>query len=246
MASRKGVVCERYIWPNYTEIYPGRVIDKGSLTKPIDGPVAKYVNRRLSTAITMFILERGIPVTPNQVSLISFLISVASALGFTLGVPALGGILAQVSSVVDGVDGELARARKMESRTGAFIDSMLDRYADVLIVASASVLSLGRFPEPWGLVIAVLAISGTLMVSYLHARSQYDLGVHPAVVGPLPSIASRDVRIFLVMVGGVLEHAVSGALAYSLVALALASHLYAAFKFVQVAALAIRGCPDRE
>ncbi len=193
----------------------------------------------------MFILRRNLPVTPNQVSLASFLIAVASALGFALGVPAAGGIAAQVSSVVDGVDGELARARGLESRVGAFVDSMLDRYADVLIVASASVASLGCLPEPWGLLAALLALSGTLMVSYLHVRGQYDLGVHPATVGFLPNLASRDVRIFLIMVGGVLEHAVPGALACSLVVLALLCHLYVALKFVQATLPKVRELPGR-
>ncbi|MEM2077137.1 MAG: CDP-alcohol phosphatidyltransferase family protein, partial [Sulfolobales archaeon] len=81
-------------------------------------------------------------------------------MSFTIGLPAIGGVVAEISSIVDGVDGELARAKKMESKFGSFLDSMLDRLADILIVASASISSSECLPEPLDNVVPTLAISG--------------------------------------------------------------------------------------
>lgn len=185
--------------------------------------------------MTRLILKSNIPITPNQVSITSFIISVLSAIGFAIGLPAISGVIAQVSSIVDGVDGELARAKKVESKFGSFLDSMLDRFADVLIVASASLSSSKYFLEPLSSAVPNLAISGALLVSYLHLRGQYDLGIHPVTLRPSLSIASRDVRIFLIMVGGVLEQVVPGALAYSVVLLASVCYLYVIIKLLQIA-----------
>ncbi|MEM0066800.1 MAG: CDP-alcohol phosphatidyltransferase family protein [Sulfolobales archaeon] len=216
----------------------GDTISVEIFIKSTDGPISKYVNRRVSTRITKLILKSNLPITPNQVSVASFILSVLSAISFTIGLPAIGGVVAEISSIVDGVDGELARAKKMESKFGSFLDSMLDRLADILIVASASISSSEYLPEPFDNVVPTLAISGALLVSYLHIRSQFDLGIHPMALRPSLSIASRDVRIFLLMIGGVLEQVVRGALAYSVVLLACVCYLYVITKLLQVASLA--------
>lgn len=212
----------------------GCTISEEVLAKATDGPIAKHINRRVSSKITKLILKRKIPITPNQMSAVSFLFSLFSAIGFAVGVPALGGIAAQISSIVDGVDGELARARKIETKSGAFLDSMLDRYADILITASAALFSYKYFSDPWSSILPILAITGALLVSYLHIRSQYDLGIHPTSIKPSLGIASRDVRIFLIMVGGVLDHLVPGALTYSVLVLACVCHAYVVFKLLQI------------
>jgi phosphatidylglycerophosphate synthase len=46
----------------------------------------------------------------------------------------MGGVLTQVSSIVDGVDGDLVRVKGMASPSGSFLNAVLDRYAHVLIV----------------------------------------------------------------------------------------------------------------
>lgn len=209
--------------------------------KTTDGLIARYINRRISTALTKLILSKNLPITPNQVSVISFVVSLVSAAAFALGYPILGGISAQISSIVDGVDGELARARKIVSKVGAFLDSMLDRYADVLIIISASLYIQRSFAGLWSSVLPLIAVSGDLLVSYIHVRGQYDLGVHPLLVKPTIPIASRDVRLFLIMLGGILEHLVPGALTYSVIVLACVSHFYVALKFLVTVVMASRG-----
>lgn len=211
-----------------------------AFAKAADGLIARYINRRISSRLTKLILRLGVPITPNQMSVISFLTSLLSAAVFLSGAPALGGLVAQISSVLDGVDGELARALRMESKFGAFLDSMLDRYADTLIVASAALSSCEYLPYPLGSISTTMAVSGTLMVSYLHVRSQFDLGFHPADIRPRLNIASRDTRVFLIMLGGLAECLLPGALACSVLALACLCHLYVVYKFLRIAAVLAR------
>ena len=140
--------------------------------KPTDGVVSRYINRRFSTAITAAILRSGAPLTPNHISLLSFALGLAAAALYPLGYPALAGVLVQVSSVVDGVDGELARALKMESKVGAFLDSVLDRLVDIAVILAIATYLLRASPGPLVALAAALALSGSLLVSYIHARGE--------------------------------------------------------------------------
>jgi CDP-L-myo-inositol myo-inositolphosphotransferase len=203
------------------------------LGKPTDGPVARYINRRISRRITYLIVRRNIGITPNQLSLISFLLALLSSYLYLTRLPAVAGVLVQLSSIVDGVDGELARVRGLQSRCGAFLDAVLDRYADVAIVVSVA-LYAAQLLGFWVVPVALLALAGDLLVSYVHLRGEHDLGVHPALVGRIPAVASRDVRLFIVFLASLAEHALPGSLGCSLVALAVLTHSYATLKVVQV------------
>ncbi len=203
------------------------------LGKPTDGPVARYINRKVSSRITYLIVRGNIGITPNQVSLISFLLALLSSYLYLARLPAVAGVLVQLSSIVDGVDGELARVRGLQSRRGAFLDAVLDRYADVAIVISVALYST-QLLGFWVVPVALLALAGDLLVSYVHLRGEHDLGVHPALVGRIPAVASRDVRLFIVFLASLAEITLPGSLGYSLVALAVLTHSYATLKVFQV------------
>jgi CDP-L-myo-inositol myo-inositolphosphotransferase len=199
--------------------------------KTTDGPVSRLINRRLSARLTRFIVEHKIPVTPNQLSGISFLVGVSSAPLYLYGSPAVAGLLVQISSILDGADGELARYLGVASRRGGFFDSMLDRICDVIVLVSASLYSYAYqgVNHALGLLVFMLAVTGSLLVSYLHYRAENDLGVHPALVGFMPSVASRDVRLFVVFVGSLV-----GAVWTSIVVVAILSYLYIVVKMIEL------------
>lgn len=162
-----------------------------------DGLVSRHLNRRISRPITRFLAPTGM--TPNQVSFISFLIALLAAVAFALGSNLLGGLLAQLSSIVDGVDGELARLKGLASPFGAFYDAVLDRYADAAIVLGMILWALRfeNWPGTWPL--GMLALLGSLMISYSRARSEASTGVR--FDRGLVSFSSRDVRLLIVMLG---------------------------------------------
>ncbi len=106
-----------------------------SLTKPIDGWVSRNLNRPLSTRVTRLIVN--LPIVPHPISFVVFAIGMSSVY-FTLKGTypwiALGGIIFHLASVLDGVDGELARVKFLATKTGALLDSILDHIIEVAYI----------------------------------------------------------------------------------------------------------------
>ena len=180
----------------------------GRLKKLSDGPVSRYINRPISTKITKHLLRTNI--TPNQISFVSFLVSlIASALLFLgnyIGL-LLSGILVQVSSIIDGCDGEVARLKYKETDFGKWFDACLDRYADAFILFG---LSYYAFSSGSGLIawpVGFLAIIGSFMNSYM--ADKYD-GLMKAKFSrgkPFRIRIGRDVRMFIIFIGAVINQA---------------------------------------
>lgn len=164
-----------------------------------DGFISRHVNRKLSEPIARVLARTSL--TPNQATWGAFGIAVLSFASFVLGYNILGGILAQLSSIADGIDGSLARLKGVASVFGSFLDSVLDRYADVLIVLGMTLWALSHegYPHVW--LVGFLAIAGTLSVSYTRARiaPEYRLIFDRGLL----SAGSRDIRLFLIMLGGI-------------------------------------------
>ncbi len=96
--------------------------------KAEDAFVATFVHRPLARRLTPVALRLGL--TPNQVTLLSVVVGLAAAAAFAVGSrPALvaGAVLLQLSLVVDCVDGDVARYRRMFSPVGAWLDASTDR-----------------------------------------------------------------------------------------------------------------------
>ncbi|ELZ46523.1 CDP-alcohol phosphatidyltransferase [Halorubrum coriense DSM 10284] len=106
--------------------------------------------------------------SPDQVSVIAFLVAVAAAGAFAAGSPSLyaaGALLVLLNGWLDVVDGALARHQGIASDGGDFLDHVLDRYADVAVIAG---LTAGV--EAYALGFA--AVTGVLLTSYLGTQIQ--------------------------------------------------------------------------
>jgi len=198
--------------------------------KSTDGIISRYLNRKMSARITKFIVDKDIDCTPNDISVISFFIGVLAFPFYVLRVPWLAGLLIQLSSVIDGVDGELARIKNLGSNYGAFLDTMLDRFANIIALVGASIYAsqAERVPFMALLVVTSFAIAGDLMVSYLHSVGKI-FGTHPVLVGKIGGIASRDVRLFILFI-----FSLFGYVFISLVIIALISNFYVIGKFAEL------------
>ena len=121
-------------------------------------------------------------------SVISLLFSILSALFYAQSYSIYGGFLLLASGFLDVVDGSVARATGKASSRGAFIDSTLDRLAEILVFTG---LMVGRVGEP---PIILLALAFSLLVSYVRARGEAE-GLRIAGIGVgergerLPSLA---------------------------------------------------------
>ena len=174
--------------------------------KPNDGPVSRHLNRPLSVKISRWLVNYGI--TPNQISLFSFLCSVLAAGLFALGgYPALllGGFLAQFASVVDGCDGEVARLKFQTSPYGGWLDAVLDRYADALLLFGLTWHAYADKTDSLILLTGFLAIIGSFMVSY--TADKYDRLMHARIRHGKGFRLGRDVRVFLIILGALLNQA---------------------------------------
>ena len=188
-----------------------------------DGYISKYINRKVSEPMARLLARTRL--TPNQTSWGAFGIAVLSFVSFIFGQNIIGGLLAQLSSIVDGVDGSLARLKGMSSAFGGFLDSVLDRYADILIVLGLTLWSLSHETYPGIWLVGFLAIAGTICVSYTRARIGPD---HRHIFdNGLKSLASRDIRLFLIMLGGL-----TGQAYFCLIGLAILTNLVVFYRLI--------------
>jgi CDP-L-myo-inositol myo-inositolphosphotransferase len=186
-----------------------------------DGLVARYLNRRLSRPFTLWWSRTR--VTPNQVTVFSSLLALAGALLFALRQPLWGGLTVQLASIVDAADGELARLRLETSPSGAFLDSLLDRYADGLILFAMGFYAYSLSPGWLPLLVTAAALLGVPLSMVFKDRYRVCFGraySSQADDGWLRYLLpNRDGRLLVVMLGGV-----SGFVLPALAIIAVVSH----------------------
>ena len=111
-------------------------------------------------------------IQPAQLSYVQLAASVVVALCYANGLLFTGGWLLLFTGSFDIVDGRVARRTNVASARGAFLDSVVDRYADALAFFGLAIL----FRDSWMLWVVLSALLGCLMVSYARARAE-SLGV---------------------------------------------------------------------
>lgn len=173
--------------------------------------------------------------TPDAISIIAFLLAVGAGVSFFLAGGALavdgvvipggsewylvGSALVFFNGVLDLLDGELARRLDVASPAGDLLDHVLDRYADIVVVAGLAA-GLERYA------LGLAAVTGVLMTSYLGTQAQ-AVGLDrvygglvgradrlalivavtaaapflPAQFGPLPLSAVGWLLVFFALVG---------------------------------------------
>ncbi|MGH2684308.1 MAG: CDP-alcohol phosphatidyltransferase family protein, partial [Actinomycetota bacterium] len=168
-----------------------------SLPRPTDGPVSRLLNRRLSVPVS-WLLARFRP-SPDVLSVISFLIGVVGALYLAVGEGVVGGILVQACSVLDGVDGEVARLTLRAGPKGTLWDGFLDRLGDATVCAGLGVWAFSQGAESTWTVVLVTAATSGAMLSMATKDRVAALGLEPPSerrIGWL--LGGRDGRLFLV------------------------------------------------
>ncbi len=99
-----------------------------------------YLNRPIASLIVRAVFNTSI--TPNMITLFSGIIGLIGAFFFTRGEYSyfvFGGIFAQLSSIIDGADGMLARAKNLTSSWGSYLDLIFDRIVDYALFISISI-----------------------------------------------------------------------------------------------------------
>lgn len=165
----------------------------GSLVSPqlraavrgVAGPIARGFGR--------------LGLSPNQLTIIGFLISAAGGVAAGLEHWLAAACLVIFGGVFDLFDGALARATGKTSRFGALMDSTFDRWGEAVVyggiatgMAAAGIVA--------GTALAALATGSSFLVSYVRARAEglgFSAGTGMAAVG----LAPREIRLVIVTVG---------------------------------------------
>jgi len=168
-----------------------------SLAKRSDGPVSRWLNRPISTRITMAISAARIP--PAVFSIFTALVGLWAAWSLSASRAVVGGVFVQAASMLDGVDGETARLQWRTSKRGALLDDLLDRMVDAAIVAG---LGLWLWDDPSRL-FRTLIIGATVLawpLVHLAVRKPFQVfEVPPSGRRPLLVVlGSRDIRLLIV------------------------------------------------
>ncbi len=151
-------------------------------------------------------------ITPNIVTFIGFLGNMAAAGMFIYAATLTGGRYAWIgyggwvliaSSLFDMMDGRLARLGNMSSTFGAFWDSTLDRYSELVSLGGIVGFYFGLEGETWVLdntvwgILTLAAMIGSVMVSYVRARAE-GLGLDCKV-----GIMQRPERVVVLCLGAI-------------------------------------------
>jgi CDP-diacylglycerol--glycerol-3-phosphate 3-phosphatidyltransferase len=107
---------------------------------------------------------------PNTMTLIGLAGNVVGAILLALGHITVGGIVILVMGAIDSLDGTMARLRGMPSEFGAFVDSVSDRYSELVIYAGLLYYFLHQGDWITALVVYIAA-AGSVLVSYIRARA---------------------------------------------------------------------------
>jgi len=162
-------------------------------SKPTDGFFARHFDRKISGAISQLLLKT--PITPNQITITVTLIGVSA--GWLLAQPGQGSKIAGAfvflfTSILDGCDGEVARAKKKTSELGGWLDLWGDNIVHVAVFWGMAVglyrdSGLGIY-----LTLGKMAVWGTLLAASLASwqMRRQKQSSFISIAGRVPSLKS--------------------------------------------------------
>ena len=171
-------------------------------------PLTHYVLRRLSIPIAKHLIPSTI--SPISITIAGFILGIISAFFLAINQFTIALILLLFSLVIDVVDGEVARLRKQSTKRGAFLDSLLDRVVDSSLIFGL-VISNPEYLTIPGIIVA----SGSIIISYIRKQAD-EIGIDCRV-----GIATRDIRILVLIIGISASLFYPQALFYSLIFLTM-------------------------
>jgi uncharacterized protein (TIRG00374 family) len=184
------------------DLRAARRLLRRSLIKQSDGPIARYVNRPISTRITVALAPLRVP--PTFLSVITFLLGIWGAWSLSSGRALMGGLLVQAASILDGSDGETARLFGRSSSLGQLIDGTFDRFVDAAVIAG---LLLWAWDDPSRAfrITAILATGAGWVIVVTLLRRPFVMFEVPRREQPVLTalLGGRDARMLIIALGAV-------------------------------------------
>jgi phosphatidylglycerophosphate synthase len=151
-------------------------------TKPTDRFVLRFIKVYVSAPVSALLVRTMPEIRPIVLTFLAVCLGISGGIAFGLGFAWIGGVLAAIAQILDGVDGQVARLTDTVSSEGAFLDSVLDRYMDFSLLFGILLHCLRYsngvglagviFSSGWLIVLAGLAAAGCSQVSYATARAE--------------------------------------------------------------------------
>jgi CDP-diacylglycerol--glycerol-3-phosphate 3-phosphatidyltransferase len=153
------------------------------------GRGGKYLLDKIVKVLTL------IKINPNILTFTGVLISLWAAFMFGYGSMLGGGLVIILAGLFDMLDGAVARISQSVTRFGAFYDSVIDRYSDVIILQGLLV-HYAREDRLGYVVLVGVVIMGATLTSYTRARAE------SLIASCKVGFMERPERIVLLIIGG--------------------------------------------
>jgi len=128
-----------------------------AIFKDVLEPIAAFCNR--------------LGLMPNTMTILGLVGNIGGSVLLAQGKMTIGGILILLMGPVDALDGTMARLRNMEGNFGAFVDSVTDRYSELVIFAGLLYYYAQKGDE-LAVMLVFAATAGSILVSYVRSRGQ--------------------------------------------------------------------------
>ena len=140
-------------------------------------------------------------INPNALTFTGLLINIGCGVLYGYGRFFTAGLMMILANLFDMLDGQVARSRGRVTRFGAFFDSVIDRYSDVIVYVGIMVFYARNTTAHSTLLVALtgLALVGSVMISYSRARAE-SLDIACKV-----GFLERPERVVLLIVGSLTE-----------------------------------------
>ena len=181
-------------------------------------PLTHYVLRKFSIPIANLLVNTSI--SANSVSWFSFLLGLISCYMIISGQPYISVVFLFTSLIFDCVDGDLSRARKKTTKRGYFLDGVLDRIVDSLLIISVI------FYYPDLIFLGALLIFVTMLTAYIRRMAE-SIGIKCNV-----GIAGRDLFLVSLITLILFENLINGLIFYGLIILIIFSSITAVHRFI--------------
>lgn len=166
--------------------------------RDVEDPVNVWVHRPLEYGLAALLIHT--PLTPNMVTLLAMLMGIAAAVLWIIGTPTLmlaGGVALWSASILDGVDGIVARAKQMQSELGRALDGSADMVVAFVTVAAAfyHIWTTNRNPWllPWMAVALVTAVAQIYLYDFY--KECYINSLDPSWDGRTTTLVDTAARL---------------------------------------------------
>jgi len=154
--------------------------------------------KALPLSAALYPFARAIPLTPNTITFLSLLAALVASYLIYAGEPGYGLILAALAFIMDGLDGLVARARKMETAFGAYFDGVTDRVIEFLILSSMAFLAWPNYGLALCSILFLMGF-GTFLTSFSKAYADHRKALKGRELDGMRCIFERTERSILIL-----------------------------------------------